>query len=295
MPPAPPSLSPIFGVPDRAIQLRRLPLTHAELRELGDFAPDRVNISGPWIEAPDLRFLRDVPSVKAIHVCASKADITTESISSISQLEHVSLDIGQQSPIDLSALPSLKSLTGYWSDSLRLTLEGARIERICILEYRPPALQSLPRVQGLRSLTLPTSGLHKLDIPPWLASLEILDLKGSRKLNAWGSFDLPNLQLLNLDGCRGLQSLEPSFGLKKLDRLYFADAGRKNSLHGIERLERLAVLLFGGSTVIADGDLTPLLRLESLREVRFASRRNYNVKPEDLRTAIESRSKGRAP
>ncbi len=283
--------APINGVARRSARIFQLPLTDSQIADIAAFGPFAIHVAGPRIERPDFGFLRALPSVRAVAIFDSTVDVRTDDLAGLTDLCEVSLGMGQRTAINIAKLPSLSALIGYWGDALRLTLEGARLDSVCILEYRCDSFSDIPTVHGLRSLMIPTARARRLEIPGWMCTLEELDLKGGKRLAMWGEFDLPKLKYLNLDGCRALDSIQPAFSIGSLETLTFANVGKRDSLDGIDRLRRLERVIFYGSTDIRDGDLRPLLSLPRLKAVAFANRKHYNLTLDQLERFIESRTK----
>jgi len=61
-----------------------------------------------------------------------------------------------------------------------------------------------------------------------------------------------------------------------------SDCGTIESFKPLGRLHRLEELHAWGTTVVADGDLTPVAQLPMLREVRMRNRRHYRPRVADL-------------
>jgi hypothetical protein len=87
---------------------------------------------------------------------------------------------------------------------------------------------------------------------------------------------------LEIETCLGLTALEAIGVLRKLSFLGVSDCGRIDSLSPLANLTELEVLYAWGSTKILDGDLTPLLKLPMLREIRMRDRREYRPRIRDL-------------
>lgn len=282
--------SPINGVSERSIQVFQLPLTDDQIREIAMFAPVAVHIAGPRVKRADFGFFRCLPSVRIIRIFDSSVDVRTDDLRALPSLCEVTLGMGQRTALELAKLSGVRTLTGYWGDPMRITLECATLDSVCIIEYQPDSFSDIPIVHGLRSLAIPSARLSRFELPDWMRTLEQLNLKGGKRLATWGQYNLPNLLYLNLDGCRALDSIRPVFAIAPLTTLRFADAGKKDSLEGIDRLRSLERLDFSGSTNVRDGDLRPLLCLRRLRHISFANRSHYNLTREHLQRHVESRT-----
>ena len=85
----------------------------------------------------------------------------------------------------------------------------------------------------------------------------------------------PVLRALALGGCRQVTELDAVSACEALEELDVSECGVVSSLSPIAGLDRLNRLYLYGSTRVADGDLSPLLGLHRLRDLRMASRRTY--------------------
>jgi hypothetical protein len=70
--------------------------------------------------------------------------------------------------------------------------------------------------------------------------------------------------------------------LRNLRFLGVSDCGRIDSLSPLANLTKLEVLYAWGSTRIVDSDLTPLVKLPMLREIRMRDRREYRPRIRDI-------------
>ena len=70
--------------------------------------------------------------------------------------------------------------------------------------------------------------------------------------------------------------------LENLRFLGVSDCGRIDSLGPLANLTELEVLYAWGSTRVLDGDLTPLLKLPKLREIRMRDRHEYKPRIRDI-------------
>src|SRR3954452_21805600 len=84
-----------------------------------------------------------------------------------------------------------------------------------------------------------------------------------------------SLEELWLEGCRSLRSVEAVEALTKLRVLNIGDCGSIATLAPLAALARIEVVEAWGSTEVLDGDLSPLVALPALRELRMRDRRGY--------------------
>ncbi|QHN76216.1 Disease resistance protein [Arachis hypogaea] len=134
--------------------------------------------------------------------------------------------------IALRKMPKLRLLA--LRGNINMDLEG---NRVLVEDFQLPNdlryiewdkcplkfVRSIPWPQKLVQLSMPDSNVQKLwDTPQNLPSLEIIDLRGCKRLiecpNLAGA---TNLKLISLYGCESLQDVHPSiFSLPKIQNLY---------------------------------------------------------------------------
>ena len=74
-------------------------------------------------------------------------------------------------------------------------------------------------------------------------------------------------------------------GLRELD---VSESGSLDSLGPIAGLTGIQRLYLYGSTTIADGDLTPLLSMTRMRDLRMMNRRHYRPTVDGIRAQLAS-------
>lgn len=104
----------------------------------------------------------------------------------------------------------------------------------------------------------------------------------------------PVLGRLDLASCRRLTSLEPIGGLHRLRELDVNEGGTLASLTPIAALAGLQRPYLHGSTTMVDADLSPLLGLHRMTDLRMMNRRQYAPSVNDVRAQLAS-SNGEEP
>lgn len=95
---------------------------------------------------------------------------------------------------------------------------------------------------------------------------------------------------LELQGCAGIEAIDELEPLVHRRQLGLNNCGRIESLSPLIGMQQLEVLLAWGSTRIVDGDLSPLMRLPCLQDVRMRDRREYRPRVAEIKAAIAARS-----
>ena len=207
---------------------------------------------------------------------------------------------------DVAALPDLRHLSlGTYSDDAVDFRVFRRLERL-YLNWRPNA-ETAFECPSLRSLSVAGCPLTNLGPLSGLSALEGLRIASARKLISLdGVQHLPNLRTLWLlddralvdlealadtgssltelwlSSCRKVTAIDAVARHRDLRRLALIDCGRIASLAPLAGLPMLEEFWFYGTTVIEDGDMTPLLAMPALQRVAFAPRRHYTHRNEDI-------------
>ena len=230
----------------------------------------------------DLSFIDHWPVRRLLVLDRRLADLSP--LLRLQSLEELRLDTERGATLDVAAFPSLTAIAAEWPqiqdtaphaiglrglslwlyDGTDLT-ELAGVSQVEDLElYEPAHLQSLAGVKEFHSL----GGLHVF-LAPNLK--DIAPIKTATRLSEF-----------ELEGCARVGSLDPLTGLEDLRFVSVSDCGTIESFKPLGRLHRLEELHAWGTTVVADGDLTPVAQLPMLREVRMRNRRHYRPRVADL-------------
>lgn len=184
--------------------------------------------------------------------------------------------VGGPGGIDVARLTGIRRLSSSWDE-----LDLARgwppgIRSLFLSGFAGRSLADVRAPAGLTALELTSATrLESVSAVAELPELEKLWLHGARRIT-----DLTpvagsrRLRSLCFDGCTGITDLGPVASLTGLEFLGFPDCGRIESLAPVAGLTGLTRLALSGTTVVEDGDLTPLLGLPHA-QVFLASRRHY--------------------
>ncbi|MGN8048139.1 hypothetical protein ACTJKO_00520 [Curtobacterium sp. 22159] len=173
-------------------------------------------------------------------------------------VERLSIENWSQIASSIDALPGLRDLYagGYGEADLQPLADAPGLRRLRLKDR--PALASLRGVEAFHEL-------------------EELQIVGARKLHDFGSLEGINdgLTRLWIESCKKLDDIGFTSRLNALISLAIADCGSIASISPIAGNSALQEVLMWESTDIADGDLSPLMTLPSLRTVRMKNRRHY--------------------
>jgi internalin A len=245
----------------------------------------------------DLEFLADW-QVKELRLLA-RTITDLEPVYRLSgSLERLSVRSSQRASLDLRRLPWLTQLSAEWAQ-VESTLEFAvALNDLFLLSYTGADLRPLARNEVLSRLRFKDRpGLGSLDGVEQLPNLVELGVFGARRLTDVTAVAsaASTLQRLDLGGCSRLLDLDALAPLTGLRWLGIDNCGPVTSLEPIGGLLDLEVLWAFESTRVVDGDLTPLLRLTALRDLRMAPRQHYRPTLDEVRAVLGMEPWGRYP
>lgn len=204
-------------------------------------------------------------------------------------LEELSVRVSPEARLEIGGLQKLHQLSSDWRVLRPLsgrvhTLESLVTWNFDGSDFRPLnnysrlknlAVREAPRLQSLRGINVMNS-LSALNLHLARQLSDISDLAES------GS----TLNKLSFDFCSRIGRLDALRSLRRLRLLGVSDCKRIESLAPLGQLTQLEVLHGWGSTRIVDGNLSLLLQLPRLREVRMKSRIEYRPSVDEITTAI---------
>jgi Leucine-rich repeat (LRR) protein len=206
-----------------------------------------------------------------------------------SSLEELSVQSAPGSYIDLALLPKLTVLSCAWDQVSSSIDRTDQIEDLFLSPYTEADITPLSHLSSLHSLQMKQRprlrSLDGIEAFPWLARLSVYgapleDTAALARLNT------PVLSRLDLASCRRLTSLADLSGLTGLRELDVSEGGNLASLVPIAGLTSLERLYLYGSTTIADGDLSPLLAMTRMRDLRMRNRRHYRPTIQGIRAQL---------
>jgi hypothetical protein len=227
---------------------------------------DGVGLSSAYgFRGRDIGFLRDEP-IRALSVVNS---VDLSEVRGMTQLR--SLGCGPDSqPLDLVGLHALEVLSVGWHRRLQLPAVMSALDTLTVWGWTPHDLVPLAPATALRTLSLIQGPVRSLrGMPSGVTSLELVHLRQLFRLEGVP----PGLEQLDVDGCP-VTDVDVLGGCASLRVLVLADCGRIPSLRFVGALPKLERVALAGSTVVADGDLSPLL---AVPQVTFRDRSSYNL------------------
>jgi hypothetical protein len=237
---------------------------------------------------PDLSFLKNFPNIEKLTILHSEM-IDISSISTLKQLRYLQIEGKSKQPINLKDFPLLQELSVQWWPKLYFGDLLPSLHTLRLRQYasRTSDLTGLPELPELEDLELVQSSkltLSGIDRFPRLKRLSVAYFPQLMKLAPLTTFRDGDLEILEFAHCKKLTDHDQVRAIRSLKRLAFNSCGEIPSLRFLNDLPLLESFSFV-DTNIADGDLTPCLRLKF---VGFSDKRHYSHRNADIKTGGSS-------
>jgi internalin A len=206
-------------------------------------------------------------------------------------LERLSVQSSPRATIDLRQLPWLTAVSAEWAQIADTIEYAIGLNDLFATSYSPADLSPLQRNQGLSRLRMKEHPrLASLDGIQALSALVEVGIFGARRLVDIEGLAGPNapsgLRTIDLESCSAVVALDALAGQVGLRTLGIGNCGPIASLHPLEGMTNLEHLWAWESTRIADGDLSPLLGLQGLTDLRIMNRKHYRPTVTEVKTQL---------
>ena len=200
-------------------------------------------------------------------------------------LRKLSIQASSGATLDLSEFGRLESVGAEWAVIGESIRHAHSLTEVLTFRYPDANLRGFKDLFTLQALTVKQA--------PFARTLEGVEtLPALESLGVYGAKRLTNIaDLRGMDAVRDLQFEDaPAISdvaivnsLYRLRCLGVSNCGGLESLSPLRSCVDLEVLYAWGSTLVEDGDLSPLETLPVLREVRMRDRPMYNPRVRSLR------------
>jgi hypothetical protein len=236
---------------------------------------------------PDLNFLVNLADYADLdEVDVIQLQLRSDSgVEALPYLRALSLETYSQDRLDFRKFPMLERLSFNWRPGGDTVFQCSSLRSLRVSRYPEINLTVLRGLVRLERLRIDNSRrLRSLDCVGSLSMLTVLSLRDDRELNDVGALASlgHSLREFELNVCRKVSDISALSAHRELRRVMLIDCGRIASIAPLADLPTLEEFWFYGTTVIEDGDMTPLLRMPSLQRVSFAPRRHYSHRTEDI-------------
>ena len=241
----------------------------------------------------NLEFLQDWP-LRRIRILAGTITDLAPVYRMAATLESISVITAPRAPLNLARLPKLTHLGAEWEQVESSIEAGVGLRDLYLGSYNPRDLTPLAQSRQLRSISMKDrpyiESLAGIDAFPLLEKLGIYLARGLSDLSDLASASAPrHLRELQLESDRGITRLDEIGTATNLEFLNISDLRDIESLAPLGNLKLLDTLYAYETTRVADGDLTPLMRLPSLKDLRMMNRRSYSPSVGEVKARLSSR------
>lgn len=273
-------------------------------------------ITGPWTREAEETLLRDRPDVLVLNYARGfepdlergelefldarfpvrRLRLLDRGVLDISpiyrlrdSLEELSIQAAPQAELDLGELPGLRRVAGDWS--LIGPSLGAlnHLQRVGTWRFDELDFSAFTAHTNLVCLTVKDARrLESLDGIASCDALRYLEIRSARQLADISSLrDLgPSIETLRLEKCPRIGSLDALTAAIHLRFLEIGDCGDLPSASELRGFKELETLSAWGSTRFVDGDLSTIVDLPSLSELRMRNRRHYRPAVSEIPSAV---------
>ena len=240
----------------------------------------------------NLEFLQDWP-LRRIRILAGTITDLAPVYRMAATLESISVITAPRAPLNLARLPKLTHLGAEWEQVESSIEAGVGLRDLYLGSYNPRDLTPLAQSRQLRSISMKDrpyiESLAGIDAFPLLEKLGIYLARGLSDLSDLASASAPrHLRELQLESDRGITRLDEIGTATNLEFLNISDLRDVESLAPLGNLKLLDTLYAYETTRVADGDLTPLMKLPSLKDLRMMNRRSYSPSVGEVKARLSS-------
>lgn len=246
-------------------------------------AAEGLSVLSIAVRGDDLSFLSRVPDLRGLVLNAGEVrDLSP--VQALARLETLTLNTPTKPKLslDFGAFGALRVLRMYWNAGFESVFGCASLESLFVFSQPDADLSRYGGLGALRRLEL--SQGRKLLSTRGVGALDFLGLYHQGALAELA--DLPDLRVLSLQTCKRIETLDGVAGCTSLTQLDVANCGDIASLAPLAGLRELERLGAWESTRVLDGDLSVLLSLPRLREVRMRDRREYRPRVGEIEAAL---------
>lgn len=237
----------------------------------------------------DVDFLSDFNFIEYLNIVHQPLG-DTKAINSLHGLKSLVLYAYFFTEIDFNNFPNLQECSIlHWTPNAKNLFNCTKLKILHINSYKKDDLSELNGLKLLEKLRIDNSQLTSLNGLQKLTKLKELNLGLLTKLTSIDNIkDTPSLEKLNIQSCKKIP-YDTLWGIKSLRWLNLSDVGNIPTIKGIERLNKLEEVYLVGDTKILDGDLSPLLKLPSLKKVGVAHLSHYKPTSLEIEAKVEKK------
>lgn len=230
----------------------------------------------------DISFLDELPNLRSFTIIHWTIE-NVSAVHSLHSLRHLEISTYCKTPLDFSQFPELETCAIEWRARASSLFECKNLRDLWINRYSGKDASRFSRLTNLERLAIGNSPIRDISALGCLTRLTSLSLLNLRRLESLkGIQSLTGLVELKIVGCYRIRTIKEVSTLAKLRVLDISENKEIESVKPLANLACLEELYFHSSTVIRDGDLSPITRLAKLKDLRFQDRRHYSHTRDNL-------------
>ena len=189
--------------------------------------------------------------------------INLESIYNLKELREITFQKKQKFELDISKFPKLEHFGGeYWKGLINLE-KAYTLTSMVIRKYPYPDLENVSNLQKMERLHIYSSQIQSLDGVERLPIRELCLAKNNKLEDIHKINEVSSLDSLQIEGCKRLENFTFLKGNPNIEDLFI---DKLDSIDFVEFMPNLKKINFWNCK---DGNMTPLLRSQSLEVVNF--------------------------
>ena len=224
-------------------------------------------------ELSNLDFLSNYSFVEGISLVIND-EIDVSGLSFVQNLKFLSINKELTQVIDLEQFQLLECLSIAWNKKIKSLSKCENLKALSLGGYKGEDLTELSDLINLTDFSLDFPAIKRINGIDNCKKLKTISIAYARKLNSLSGLEnLTNIKILYIDNCSKIEDINSVAKLENLELLSMHDCKEIRSILPIKNLKKLAVVGFTGTTLIKDGDLTPLI---GRKDATFSPRKFYS-------------------
>jgi Leucine-rich repeat (LRR) protein len=236
-----------------------------------------LNMELGW-SCDDYSFLSQIPKILEIDIIDGHSR-GIEALTHQDELEDIGLNVPDAYGIDWRKFPKLRTLFVYGRKQNESLYGCSSLEELYFDEVKLGDRHSLGSLTRLKKLTIANSDMTNLGFLSGLRHVETLELFNCKKIASFSPIEqLKNLRRLHISGSKVVGDISFLQDMTNLEVLII-DGGKVDSILPLKNLENIkALAIYGTSSSIQDGNLSPIKNFKKLAMLDIPSRASYNLK-----------------
>lgn len=219
-------------------------------------------------ERLDIEILSGQRGIESLSIlCPEIADLSP--ICSLSSLKDLSIQRAGKTLLNVNGLKELRRLVLHDSPGVKGWEQLTELVEFHCSHVRPDELELITNLVNLEKLVLNSVKAATLNFMKNLQRLQFLELAYVTGTAVRSLSSLSTLKVLEIYNCSSLASLEFLEANPQLEELVIMDCGKIKTLSVLSSISALKKFVAGGSTIIEEGGLLPILQVPTLVEVRL--------------------------